>query len=553
MALYPYRATLTIDPATGDKALNATGEIYALADTGFSTPLAALNSTGLPVTLTSNSDGILPTFYVDDHTSVNWKSGSYVFPLVTSQSVEGPQGVGVVAVDATGDQMTFALSNDTTIGPVTLPAGPGGSDTGVAGYINTASSETRAALDATIAKSPGAARRRISAKGAITISWDDGYERVHRVLFPILRNEYPNQRHTFGIISNNVGMANFVTATQVQELHAAGHEIASHSYSHKNVASSTLADRLVEYDTSKSDLELMIGAPVTTWIYPEGHLGRSAQTDQELYGRYNLIVNAGQSGGASMIPLPRRTGLFIVPRTAAWTSATHQTVLERIRRVAMQPVILNLYSHRPGDGPTGGTSGGGAADVTEAEIREALTLIEDLGIPVVNIRDACPGQPILGNPGAEAGDVREWTSVVSGTGKTFSAVTDTPDLGLSGGWSFKLTSTEGTGSIYAYQDIPCIEGQSYLFSGRGRRVNTTTAGTTALRIQARDQFDVGVGSQTTAAITAADGTWQKVTAGPVVAPAGAVSYRVDMIINTHVGELYVDHLYFGPTGLGDFG
>ena len=414
------------------------------------------------------------------------------------------------------------------------------------------------ALDASIldkvGKSPTANRQRISAQGAITISIDDGYERVHRVLYPILRDEYPNQRWTFGITSSFIGSNNslYLTEAQVQELHAAGHEIANHSYLHRNAATATPTERLQEFDESNAALEAMIGEPVTTWIYPQGNNARNAQTDQELYGRFARVVNAGVSWGGSMVPMSQRNGLFMVPRPAVWDSTTHQTVLELIRQTATQPVILNLYAHRPGDGPTGGTSGGGAADMTVTELREALDLIEELGIPVVTIKDAFPGQPVLGNPGAEDG-TRGWIPVISGAGKSFSSVTDTPAAGLNGTKSFKLASTDAVGLVYAYQDMPCIEGQSYVFSARTRKEATTTAGTATIRIQARDQFGAAVGGQTSASNAFADGVWGKVSTAPVVAPVGAQTYRVDMILNNHVGEMYVDHLYYGRTGLGDFG
>lgn len=405
-----------------------------------------------------------------------------------------------------------------------------------------------------IKSSPTSHKQRLSAQGAITISWDDGYERIHRVLFPILRDEYPNQRHTFGITSSFVGTNNttYVTAAQVQELHAAGHEIANHSYSHKNSATITAAERLQEFDTSNAALEAMIAEKVTTFIYPQGNNARNAQTDQELYGRFARVVNAGVSWGGSMVPMSQRYGMFMVPRPAVWDSTTHQGVLELIRQAATQPVVLNLYAHRPGDGPTGGSSGGGLADMSVAEIREALDLIEELGIPVVTIKDAFPGQPILGNMGAENG-VRSWIPVTSGAGKSFTSVTDTPMTGINGSKSFRLASTDATGFIYAYQDMPCIEGQSYVFSGRVRKMATTTAGTATIRIQARDQFGAAIGGITSASNAFADGTWGRISTAPIVAPVGAQTLRVDMILNTHVGEMYVDHLYYGRAGLGDFG
>ena len=91
MALYPYVATLAVDPVTLVKAAGATGVIYAPADTSFASPLTATDATGNPIPLTANADGILPSFYATSP-AVNWRSGSYVFPLVTSVPLPGDKG-----------------------------------------------------------------------------------------------------------------------------------------------------------------------------------------------------------------------------------------------------------------------------------------------------------------------------------------------------------------------------------------------------------------------------------------------------------------------------
>lgn len=91
MALYPYVATLAVDPVTLVKAAGATGVIYAPEDTSFASPLTATDATGNPIPLKANADGILPSFYATAP-AVNWRSGSYTFPLVTSQPLPGEPG-----------------------------------------------------------------------------------------------------------------------------------------------------------------------------------------------------------------------------------------------------------------------------------------------------------------------------------------------------------------------------------------------------------------------------------------------------------------------------
>ena len=93
MVLYPYVAGLAFDGMTGEKAANATGQVFAKSDSSFMNPLPTVDASGLPIALTSNNDGILPTFFVDGNTAVNWKSGDWVFPLVTSEPIPGPPGL----------------------------------------------------------------------------------------------------------------------------------------------------------------------------------------------------------------------------------------------------------------------------------------------------------------------------------------------------------------------------------------------------------------------------------------------------------------------------
>ena len=122
MVLYPYVAGLAFDGMTGEKAANATGQVFAKSDSSFANPLPTLDASGLAIELTSNNDGILPTFFVDGNTAVNWKSGDWVFPLVTSEpipgpvgppgadsTVPGPQGEGIVTPEAVAANLPVRL------------------------------------------------------------------------------------------------------------------------------------------------------------------------------------------------------------------------------------------------------------------------------------------------------------------------------------------------------------------------------------------------------------------------------------------------------------
>lgn len=90
--IFPFVACLAVDPITGQGLPGATGQVFAKSDTSFTAPLVAVDANGLPVELTANQNGVLPSFYVDGHTAVNWRSGDWVFPLVTSEPVPGEKG-----------------------------------------------------------------------------------------------------------------------------------------------------------------------------------------------------------------------------------------------------------------------------------------------------------------------------------------------------------------------------------------------------------------------------------------------------------------------------
>lgn len=92
MAWYTYAYKAAFDPQTLQLAQNATGQVYAVSDTAFTNPLPTYDLSGLPVELTSNMLGFLPSFQVEDHVELIWKSGEYVFHLNTTTPMPGPQG-----------------------------------------------------------------------------------------------------------------------------------------------------------------------------------------------------------------------------------------------------------------------------------------------------------------------------------------------------------------------------------------------------------------------------------------------------------------------------
>lgn len=90
--LHPYEEMIGLDAYTRDVAPGA-GQVYALADLGFSTPLPTVDVNGIPVELTVDPEtGFLPSFNVEGHTEVRFKSGDFTKVLVTTRAIPSAPG-----------------------------------------------------------------------------------------------------------------------------------------------------------------------------------------------------------------------------------------------------------------------------------------------------------------------------------------------------------------------------------------------------------------------------------------------------------------------------
>lgn len=88
MPWYQYPALVAYDAPSGAFARNAEGQVYALTDTSFATPLPVQDLSGVPLpSLVSSNDAFIPPFKVDGHKVVNWKSGPYIIELESTQGI----------------------------------------------------------------------------------------------------------------------------------------------------------------------------------------------------------------------------------------------------------------------------------------------------------------------------------------------------------------------------------------------------------------------------------------------------------------------------------
>ncbi|MFA5826023.1 MAG: polysaccharide deacetylase family protein [Gallionellaceae bacterium] len=114
------------------------------------------------------------------------------------------------------------------------------------------------------------------------ITFDDGYVDTLEQALPILQNN--GFSATCYFISQRTGQYNEWDAAslnvrkslmndgQIRAWHAAGMEVGAHSRTHPRLTGCTDAELQDEIAGSKSDLEALIGQPVTQFCYPYGDL-----------------------------------------------------------------------------------------------------------------------------------------------------------------------------------------------------------------------------------------------------------------------------------------
>ncbi|MFH1006214.1 MAG: polysaccharide deacetylase family protein [Candidatus Latescibacterota bacterium] len=155
----------------------------------------------------------------------------------------------------------------------------------------------------------------------IALSFEDGYASVYEQAWPIM--EQYGFRGTLFVVAGYVGKENGWGANfggrrfrhldwpQLKALAAAGWEIGSHSWSHRDLTALTTEELTRELRESKRSLEDALGVSVDTLSYP--------------FGRYDERVRdaafaAGYRGGCVYFPL--RDDSFSLAQTAVYRMDT---------------------------------------------------------------------------------------------------------------------------------------------------------------------------------------------------------------------------------------
>lgn len=362
-------------------------------------------------------------------------------------------------------------------------------------------------------------------RGAIVFTWDDNHLIWRDSIVPLANRL--SQKHTFCLRTDQIEQPGRLTATDIAGFHAAGHEIASHSVSHRSMPTLSIAESVTEMDVSRTTLESIIGAgQVTTLVWPYG--AYNDELKAMAYGRYERhVVVANQY----IFPHSDHATTGKVGRFN-WEAGKNDHLKALIRMAASQPVRIVVMGHEPG----------GAGQCTLAETLECMQLAYDLGVPCITLKEAFPSWYTIPNPGFEEG-LAGWEPEHSGSG-TVAAVTDSPYTGLAGTMSLKL-STADVGSTASATAVGIVQSNSgrWAIQGRARAViRASGVGGAFMEVLERDGAGTVIARTSTPAITSS--TWSKFST--LFTPDSRTAYvQVRARLENCNADAYFDHISLG--------
>lgn len=109
-------------------------------------------------------------------------------------------------------------------------------------------------------------------KGAVSLTFDDGDPTQVNIAIPEMNKR--NIKGTFFLISSII-----MEKRKWKEVTAEGHEIASHSYSHKHPRKLSQSDVLRETKTARENLSREFHCPVNTFAYPYSEFSAPLKKD----------------------------------------------------------------------------------------------------------------------------------------------------------------------------------------------------------------------------------------------------------------------------------
>lgn len=151
---------------------------------------------------------------------------------------------------------------------------------------------------------------------------------------PILNEK--GVKSTFAIVADWVGNAYSMTKTQVRNLYLDGHDIASHTKTHRYMNTFPIDEVEEELSYTKVFLESIINAPVDMFISPFGVRSPALDNRISKYYKANFITGYGVN---NVLPLDS----YFINRVSFDESANNVSALVRLKAAIDEAVVNNQW------------------------------------------------------------------------------------------------------------------------------------------------------------------------------------------------------------------
>jgi len=117
---------------------------------------------------------------------------------------------------------------------------------------------------------------------SLVITFDDGRPDQYTYAFPIL--ERYGFTATFFVVPGRIGTSQHMTACQLQQIAAAGNELADHTWNHSDLTTLTLEQARSRIRAAADAIESLVGVRPVTMAYPYGHYDSTVEAAADAEG-----------------------------------------------------------------------------------------------------------------------------------------------------------------------------------------------------------------------------------------------------------------------------